>query len=114
MNLASDLMADSEFDLDVIACSTDSVDVHRAWTEEREAGAPVPLIGDTRGDVARAFGVLDEKTHLAYPGLFLVDKEGLVQAVIVGGRGGLGLPGAAEILELVRQSFNIGQEKMTN
>ena len=105
MNLMADLAVDKEFNLELMVVSTDSVETHRAWAETREGGAPVTMLGDRTGEVARKFGVLDTITHLAYSAMFLVDKEGVVQAVKVTGTGGLGVVGVGEVLDLVRESF---------
>ena len=96
LNLMADLAANKEFNLELVVISTDSVENHRAWTETREGGAPVTMLGDRTGEVARKFGVLDAVTHLAYSAMFLVDKEGVVQAVKVTGRDGLGVGGVGE------------------
>ena len=91
--LMADLAANKEFNLELVVISTDSVETHRAWTETREGGAPVTMLGDRTGEVARKFGVLDTITHLAYSAMFLVDMEGVVQAVKVTGREGWELEG---------------------
>ena len=63
------------------------------------------MLGDRTGEVARKFGVLDTITHLAYSAMFLVDMEGVVQAVKVTGRDGLGVGGVGEVLDLIRDAF---------
>ena len=40
----------------------------------------VTMISDKTGDIAKAFTVLDIKTHTAYNSVFLLDKQGIVQA----------------------------------
>ena len=96
--------------MEMLVISTDSVETHRAWSESREVGAHITMLGDRTGEVARTFGVLDTVTHLAYSAMFLVDKEGVVQAVKVTGRGGLGIGGVGEVLDLVRESFSVEVE----
>ena len=110
LNLMADLAANKEFNLELVVISTDSVETHRAWTETREGGAPVTMLGDRTGEVARKFGVLDAVTHLAYSAMFLVDKEGVVQAVKVTGRDGLGVEGMGEVLDLIKDSFAVEVE----
>ena len=51
------MAANKEFNLELVVISTDSVETHRAWTETREGGAPVTMLGDRTGKVARTFGV---------------------------------------------------------
>ena len=78
-----------ETDLRVVTVSTDSVEVHRAWREGREGGGPSVMLADRTGHTARSFGVLDTSTHLAFPALFIVDRNSTVQAVEVGARADL-------------------------
>ena len=107
LNLMADLVANEELGMKVLVISTDSVETHRAWAESREGGAPITMLGDRTGEVARTFGVLDTVTHLAYSAMFLVDKEGVVQVVKVTGRGGLGVGGVGEVLDLAREAFAV-------
>ena len=62
------------------------------------------------GDMARMFGVLDTTTHTAYSAMFLVDMEGVVQAGMVTGKGGLGVGGVGDVLDLIRDSFTVEVE----
>ena len=114
LNMVADLMASEELNLEVLLISTDSVETHRVWAQSmdgRNGGAPVvPMLGDTTGEVAKIFGVLDTVTHLAYNAMFLIDMNGLVQAVKVYGQGGLAIGGAGEILDLAREAFSDEEE----
>ena len=92
-----------ETDLRVVTVSTDSVEVHRMWREGREGMAPDVMLADRTGHMARSFGVLDTSTHLAYPALFIVDREGAVQAAEMGARAGLVFGCAADVADLVRE-----------
>ena len=116
LRLVADLLASKEFNIEVLLISTDSVETHRAFRESmdgRNGGAPaVPMLGDTTGEVAKMFGVLDTFTHLAYSAMFLIDMKGLVQAVKVYGWGGLAIAGAGEVLDLVREAFSVKKEAM--
>ena len=76
-------------EVQLVAASTDSVEVHRAWREGREGRGPSVMLADRTGHMARSFGVLDTSTHLAFPALFIVDRNGTVQAVEVGARADL-------------------------
>ena len=105
----ADLVANKEFNMEVLVISTDSVETHRAWAESMEVGAPVTMLGDRTGEVARTFGVLDTVTHLAYSSMFLIEMNGVLQAVKVFGRGGLVLGGAGEVLDLARESFAVDE-----
>ena len=68
----------------VMGCSVDSVHSHLAWlrTPKKEGGIQgitYPLVADLNKEVSRSFGVLNEESGIAYRGLFLIDKEGVVR-----------------------------------
>ena len=85
----------------VVACSTDTEYSHRAWCQKPQSeggisGVTYPLVADTNKTIADAFDVLagerylDEKGRLqvvgelvAYRGLFLIDKQGIVRHQLV-------------------------------
>ena len=77
-----------EFDCEILGCSTDSVFSHWAWLNTpREkngiAGTQFPLVSDFTKSVARAYGVLDEKSGVAQRGLFIIDPEGVLKYAVV-------------------------------
>ena len=72
------------------------------------------MLWDMTGKVARTFGVVDTTTHLAYSAMFLMDMDGVVQAVKVTGRGGLGMKGVWEVFNLVRDSFVVEEAEVTS
>jgi len=61
-------------DCAVIGVSTDSVESHRGFAEKH--GLPFPLLADTHGELARAFGVLER--GMAQRATFVLDREGRV------------------------------------
>ena len=66
--------------LDYMVVSTDSLSVHEAWGRLRILGMPeVALVSDKKGNISKAFGVLDVKSHKSFSAMFLVDKNGIVQ-----------------------------------
>jgi len=85
----------------VVGCSTDSEFSHWKWlqTEQKEGGikgVKYPLVADSAKTIAENFGVLagsyeyDEQGQavyigapVAYRGLFLIDKEGIVRHQVV-------------------------------
>ena len=96
--------AKKEFDarnVELIGCSTDTEFCHLAWTQTPRSkggivGVEYPLVADTNKTIARDYGVLagDSKTcpdgkvcvegeMVAYRGLFLIDKNGIVQHEVV-------------------------------
>jgi peroxiredoxin Q/BCP len=52
--------------------STDSVESHRDFAEKH--GLPFPLLADTKGELAAAFGVLER--GMARRATFVLDREG--------------------------------------
>ena len=77
-----------EFDCEILGCSTDSVFSHWAWLNTpREkngiAGTQFPLVSDFTKSVARAYGVLDEKSGVSQRGLFIIDPEGVLKYAVV-------------------------------
>ena len=72
----------------MLACSVDSVFVHKAWTDNElakmvTAPLPFPMLADTGGNVGQLYGVYDENARLDYRGTFLIDPDGVIQAVEV-------------------------------
>lgn len=61
-------------DCAVVGVSTDTVESHRAFAEKH--GLPFPLLADTRGELASAFGVLDR--GMAQRATFVLDRDGRV------------------------------------
>jgi len=48
-----------------------------------EGGIPFPMLSDDTGDVGRAYGVYDEAAGVDMRGRFIIDPEGIVQAMEV-------------------------------
>lgn len=85
----------------VVACSTDTEESHWGWLQMSKEnggikGITYPIVADVDKTIADAFGVLageysyDEEGRLvssgpmiSYRGLFLIDKEGMVQHEVV-------------------------------
>lgn len=85
----------------VVACSTDTPESHWGWLQMSKEqggikGITYPIVADTSKTISANYGVLagdydlDENDYLiasgpmiAYRGLFLIDKEGVVQHQIV-------------------------------
>lgn len=72
----------------VIGCSVDSCFSHKAWLATPRAkggieGVTYPLLSDMNKELSRAYDVLKESEGIAYRGLFLIDKEGIVRHQIV-------------------------------
>jgi len=87
--------------VEVVACSTDTEESHWGWLQTDKdnggiKGVTYPIVADTSKTVSDAFGVLageyeyNENGHLAatgpmiaYRGLFLIDKTGMVMHQVV-------------------------------
>lgn len=88
-------------EVQVIGCSTDTEFSHHGWLQQPKEqggiqGVTYPLLADTNKTVAQDYGVLtgdywfDESGNIradrelvAYRGLFLIDKQGVVQHQLV-------------------------------
>lgn len=72
----------------VIGVSIDSHFSHNAWlNQKREEGGiqglTYPLVADTTKQIARSYGVLKEDEGVAFRGLFLIDKNGDIQHMVI-------------------------------
>ncbi len=72
----------------VIGCSVDSWFSHHAWLSMPQEkggiqGVTYPLVSDLNKTIAKNYGVLKEDEGIAYRGLFLIDKEGIVRHAVV-------------------------------
>ncbi|XXG62571.1 hypothetical protein AAC387_Pa05g0902 [Persea americana] len=69
---------------EVLGVSTDSVFSHLAWVQtDRKSGGlgdlKYPLISDVTKSIAESYGVLIPQQGIALRGLFIIDKEGVIQ-----------------------------------
>ncbi|MBI3794853.1 MAG: peroxiredoxin [Nitrospinae bacterium] len=77
---------------EVVGVSVDSKFSHFAWlnTPKKEggiAGVTYPLVADIMKSIAADYDVLVEGAGIAYRGLFLIDKAGVVQHQVVNANG---------------------------
>lgn len=75
-------------DCEVVGCSIDSVFTHLAWLNTPRSkggieGVKYPLVADINKTIAKSYDVLSEEEGIAYRGLFLIDKQGIVRHQIV-------------------------------
>lgn len=73
---------------EVIGCSVDAPATHCAWlkTPKKEGGVmgiTYPLLSDVDHKIAQAYGVYDEINEVAFRGLFILDKNNIVQCVMI-------------------------------
>lgn len=74
--------------MDVISVSVDSQFVHKMWNDQELSkmigkDIPFPMASDGSGQVGRVFGVYDEKAGVELRGRFLIDPDGVIQAMEV-------------------------------
>lgn len=69
--------------VEVYSVSCDSHFVHKAWHDASDSIKKInyPMLADSTGLLARAFGVMDENAGMAYRGTFVCDPEGLIKLV---------------------------------
>ncbi len=75
-------------DVQVLSVSTDSVFTHKIWQEEElskmvKGGVPFPMLSDQGGRVGTVYGVYDEAAGVNIRGRFLIDPDGVIQAMEV-------------------------------
>jgi len=72
----------------VVGCSVDSPYTHLAWLYTPQSkggiqGVTYPLVSDLTKNIAESFGVLVPDEGIAYRGLFLIDRKGIVRHQVV-------------------------------
>ena len=83
--------------------SVDSRFSHKIWQEEElskmvKGGVPFPILSDAGGRIGKAYGVYDEEAGVDIRGRFLIDPDGVIQAMEV-----LTPPVGRNVAELIRQ-----------
>jgi peroxiredoxin 2/4 len=74
----------SKIDTEVLGVSVDSEFSHLAWIQtDRKSGGVgdlnYPLVSDIKKTISEAYNVLDPDAGVALRGLFIIDKDGIVQ-----------------------------------
>lgn len=69
---------------EIFGISVDSEFSHLAWVQtDRKSGGVgdlnYPLVSDIRKEISAAYNVLDPEAGIALRGLFIIDKEGIIQ-----------------------------------
>ncbi len=72
----------------MLSISTDSRFSHKVWQEEElskmvPGGVPFPMLADQGGRIGAAYGIYDEDSGTHLRGRFIVDPDGVVQAMEV-------------------------------
>lgn len=75
--------------VEVYSVSTDTHFTHKAWHDTSDAIKTIEyiMIGDPTHVITRSFDVLNEETGLANRGTFIMDPDGVVQAVEINADG---------------------------
>jgi alkyl hydroperoxide reductase subunit AhpC len=89
--------------VEVLSCSTDSRFIHKIWQEEElskmvKGGVPFPMLSDGGGRIGSAYGVYDEEAGVNIRGRFLIDPDGVIQAMET-----VAPPVGRSVSELIRQ-----------
>lgn len=89
--------------VEVLSVSVDSQFVHKIWDENElskmtEGGIPFPMIADAAGHLGTAYGVYDDEAGVNVRGRFIIDPDGVVQAMEV-----LTPPVGRKVAETLRQ-----------
>jgi peroxiredoxin (alkyl hydroperoxide reductase subunit C) len=89
--------------VEVISVSVDSHFVHKMWNDHElvkmvEGGVPFHMASDQAGNIGRAYGVWDESQGIELRGRFLIDPDGIIQAMEV-----MTPPVGRKLAETIRQ-----------
>jgi peroxiredoxin (alkyl hydroperoxide reductase subunit C) len=87
----------------VFSVSVDSHFVHKIWQAEElskmvDGGVPYPMLADQGGRIGKVYGVYDENAGVNVRGRFLIDPDGVIQAMEI-----LTPPVGRNVSELIRQ-----------
>ncbi len=89
----SDRHADfKSINTEVLGVSVDSQFSHLAWIQtERKSGGigdlEYPLVSDLKKEISAAYNVLDPEAGVALRGLFIIDKDGIIQHATINNLG---------------------------
>ena len=87
----------------MLSMSVDSHFVHKVWQEQElskmvKGGVPFPMLSDAGGRIGKVYGVYDEQGGVNIRGRFLIDPDGVIQAIEM-----LSPPVGRNVSELIRQ-----------
>jgi len=88
---------------EILAISVDTVYTHKVWQEGElskmvPGGLPYPMLSDLGGKIGMLYGVHDEDLGLNLRGRFLIDPDGVIQAMEV-----LAPATGRNVAEMIRQ-----------
>jgi peroxiredoxin (alkyl hydroperoxide reductase subunit C) len=113
VSAVADKYADlQELGVEVISVSVDSHFVHKMWNDHElskmvDGGVPFAMASDQAGNIGRAYGVWDETQGIELRGRFIIDPDGVIQAMEV-----LTPPVGRRVAETIRQiqAFQVVRE----
>lgn len=70
---------------EVLSVSTDTPEVHKAWHDASETIKKItyPMLSDPTGIISKAYGVYIHEEGIALRGTFVIDPDGVLQAMEV-------------------------------
>jgi len=85
---AEDGEAFENLGVQVVTVSVDSPHVHKAWVDQelgKMTTKPLnfPMASDGNGKIGSLYGVYDEDQQIDHRGCFIIDPDGLVQAILI-------------------------------
>lgn len=104
MSAVADLYPElQDLGVEVLSVSVDSHFTHKIWNETElskmvDGGIPYPMLSDQTGNIGTAYGVYDEAAGVNVRGRFIIDPDGIIQAMEV-----LTPPVGRNPKELIRQ-----------
>ena len=92
-----------ELGVSVISVSVDSQFVHKVWNDQElskmaEKDIPFHMASDGAGNVGKVYGVYDEASGVEFRGRFLIDPDGVIQAIEI-----MTPPVGRQLTETIRQ-----------
>ena len=92
-----------ELNVEVLTISVDSHFVHKMWQSHElskmvKGGVPFPMLSDSSGNIGKLYGVYDEDAGIELRGRFIIDPDGIVQAMEI-----LTPPVGRNVEEVIRQ-----------
>ncbi len=89
--------------MEVISVSVDSIFVHKTWNDQelsKMVGHDIPfhMVSDGPGNLGKVYGVYDESAGVELRGRFIIDPDGVIQAMEV-----MTPPVGRDIRETIRQ-----------
>ena len=69
----------AELETQVVGVIQENMFVAKAFAER--VGTTLPVVADSKHEVARQFGIFDEDRHMVRRSTFTLDREGIIRAI---------------------------------